>query len=248
MKPENLPELWQITLQFLYNDEYVESLISFLRKRKVQTVLDCACGIGFPAIELKRAGFDVYCTDGSKQMIERFRLNLKKAGVEIPHQVLDWRRLSFLDKKFDAVLCRGNSLIYLDSWESEVQLPDFSVKVEIALRQMRSVLSEHGLLYVDMTSENEYGQESPLVEGMGTRIVNSQSMTLIWKVNHDWVNRIRTICSIRRVEDTVFVHDYHSFLLRHRELRDLLSKAGFENTERIVLAGENSYDVFIASG
>ena len=94
MKKENLPQLWEVTLQFLYDNQYIESLIAFLSGRQVQSVLDCACGTGFPAIQLKKAGFDVYCTDGSETMIRQFRHNLEKEGLDIPNKVTDWPDLS----------------------------------------------------------------------------------------------------------------------------------------------------------
>ena len=152
MPSENLPELWDISIEFLYDERYLQGLIHFFNERAVKTILDCSCGGGYPAIDLAKSGFDVTCTDGSAAMIKKFRENQKKSGLAIPSQTLDWGELSSIGKEFDAVLCRGNSLIYVDSWESGNSLNDIESvlsKIRAALTQMFAVTSKTGLLYVD---------------------------------------------------------------------------------------------------
>jgi len=245
---ESLPDLWEMTLPFLYDAQYVESLIVFLRERGVGSVLDCACGTGFPSIQLKRAGFDVYCSDGSEEMIRRFRVNMKKTGLDIPNRVLRWHDLHKLEKRFDAVLCRGNSLIYLDSWLSnEPSATNFLSNAPVALRQMRGVLNARGFLYVDSISADEYQRGPSLVEEFGERIVNDLPMRLTWTVKHDWKQMNRIVRSARRIGEITFCHDYRGFLLKHEELQNMLSAAGFSRVRKIKLDGERAYDVYIAS-
>ena len=248
MKKENLPQLWQITLQFLYDKQYIDSLVAFLHGQKVQTVLDCACGTGFPALELKKANFDVYCTDGSEAMIRQFRHKLKEAGLDIPNKVSDWHDLAELGRKFDAVLCRGNSFIYVDSWDEGTALDtkNFLSRGLKSLQQMYAVLNEGGMLYIDMPSKKEYEHGPVVVENLGERLIDEKSTKLTWSVQHDWANRVRIVHSERRVGTERFEHDYYSFLLKHEELRLLLEQAGFTDIRQVTLAGENGYDIYIA--
>lgn len=248
MKKENLPQLWEITLQFLYENKYIESLIAFLRGRQVQTILDCACGSGFPAIELKKAGFDIFCTDGSEAMIRQFRHNLEKESLDIPNKVTDWADLGKLDRKFDAILCRGNSFIYVDSWDEGTKLDpeNFLSRARSALQGMYDVLNEDGLLYIDMPSKKEYESGPVLNEDLGERLVNGQMTKLAWRVTHDWDKRVRVVHSERLVDGEKIVHDYYSFLLKHEELQLLLNKVGFDKVSPLTLDGENVYDIYIA--
>jgi len=247
MKKESLPQLWEITLQFLYDKQYIESLVAFLREQQIQSILDCACGTGFPAIELKKAGFDLYCTDGSEAMIRQFRHNLEKEKLDIPNQVSDWPNLGKLDRKFDAVLCRGNSFIYVDSWDEGTKLnpQNFLSHGLTALQGMYSVLNEGGLLYIDMPSKKEHESGPVLDENLGERLINGQMTKLAWHVTHDWDKRVRVVHSERLVDNEKFEHDYYSFLLKHEELQLLLRQVGFDKVSPLTLGGENGYDIYI---
>lgn len=246
MKKEFLPELWEITLSFLYTEEYVKELIQFFKNENTQIILDCACGVGFPSINLKKAGFDVYATDSSESIVQIFKKKCRDHEVKIPHQVLDWEDLGRLDKKFDAVMCRGNSFVYLDSWEKDlIDTENFFEKAQKSLRSMRQVLKPDGFLYIDMPSQKEYAQGPDFVEELGERSIEGKMTNIKWMVHHDWKKRIRTIVSERKVDAEVFTHTYESFLLKHSEMVELLKSVGFLRIENILFQGENNYSVFI---
>lgn len=243
MKKENLPELWEITLRFLYDERYIESLCAFLREAKARSVLDCACGVGFPAVELKQAGLDVYCTDGSPDMIERLHQNLRQAKLKIPHRVLKWDELAKFKRKFDAILCRGNSLAYISSWEVGIA-PDYSRferEVIDSLRAMRAVLRPDGILYVDLAPEHERE-----LHRFAEKTINGQKTRLTWRVRKDYSSKTRTVISIRHTGKSVYWHCYRGVLLEPNDLRRLLRAAGFTAIRKIHLIGEETYDVYIA--
>lgn len=248
MKEKNLTKLWETALSFLYTKEYTESLIAFLHGRHVKSILDCACGVGFPAIQLKKAGFDIFCTDGSSSMIEQFQVNIKKEGLDIPNQVLDWQNLDGLNRKFDTVLCRGNSFIYADSWDSEIKkdFNNFLSDAEKCLQKMYSVLNDGGILFIDMPRQKEYIIESVLVEDLGEKIIGGEMTKMIWSITDDWNKRIRVVHIERFVNAVVYEYDCYGYLLKHEELQFMLKKVGFKKIEQIKLQGENSYEIFIA--
>ena len=100
-----LAELWDICIKFMWGEEYILGLDNFLKLRKIKTILDCAGGTGFPAIVLKKRGWDVTYSDGSKQMFDFFENELKKGNLQIPHYFVNWHELSKkFSQKFDAVL------------------------------------------------------------------------------------------------------------------------------------------------
>ncbi|MFP3801893.1 methyltransferase domain-containing protein [Paraburkholderia sp. SIMBA_027] len=113
---------------------------SYLTKQGVRSVLDVACGTGYHAIDLSRAGFDVTASDGSETMVERTLRNAADRGQLVQAKVADWRSLtSHIDGVFDAVVCLGSSFCHLRS-ESDRRS---------ALVQFRRVLKPGGILLID---------------------------------------------------------------------------------------------------
>jgi SAM-dependent methyltransferase len=244
---DNVVDLWSVSLEFLYGEEYINNLIDFFNSKKIRSILDCACGIGFPSIGLKKAGFDVFCSDGSKQMIVKFEEKCKAEKIKIPHQILRWDELDKLLQKFDAVLCRGNSLIYVDSWDSYSNLEKTFDHIKNVLKKMYQKVNSGGILYVDLTSQTEYDNGPELLENFGEKFVNGEKTSLLWRVKHYWRDRKRIVHSERRINGVTYEYDYYSFLLKNEELIKLLKEVGFLKVEPIKISGENGYDIFICT-
>ncbi len=67
----------------------------------------------------------------------------------MPCYLADWRELTAkIPQRFDAVICRGNSLPYVDSWDQPLTnlAPE---NIQKALQQFCQMLNPGGLLYVD---------------------------------------------------------------------------------------------------
>lgn len=248
-KEQDLPLLWDISLAFLYDQLFVDSLAGLLKQLGVSKILDCSCGTGFPALALKQLGFDVWATDGSAAMVDKMREKMRAEGVEVPQRVLQWEDLSGLNQTFDVVLCRGNSFIYVDSWDdgSKLDTKEFLARGQRALEAMYGTLRTGGHLYIDMPSRREYESGDEVFEDLGRRTVDGKAMSMSWLVKHDWVKRVRSVRSTRTVDGQIYEHDYYSFLLKHEEMKALLERAGFVGVQEIKLDGENSYCVFLAS-
>jgi glycine/sarcosine N-methyltransferase len=96
------------------------------------SILDAACGTGMHAIELARRGYVTAGADLSIKMVERARLNGKKAGFNVPFKAAGFSHLeaAFSGEQafpFDSLICLGNSLPHLTSEEdSRKALKDFA--------------------------------------------------------------------------------------------------------------------------
>ncbi len=245
MPKDDVIDLWDMSLQFMYGQEYVDGLVWFLKKNNVQSILDCGRGVGFPAIQLSQKGFDVVCVDESRAAIERLELNLAKQHTVLQFYQKDWRAIHTLNRKFDAVLCHGNSLVYVGTWDKRKTLENTLNKIIAMLQNMYEVLNDGGMLYVDITPQTEYNDGTRITR-LGPRMVDGKEVEICWETKHDWDNRTRVVRSRRSINSEVFTYDYHSFMLEHDELKVLLRGVGFSKVEAVTIPGEERYDVYVA--
>jgi len=244
----SLTELWGISVKFLWDDELVASLDRFLRGHRVKTVLDAAGGTGFPSLELGKLGWSVTYSDASEAMCGHFKNRMAESGMRIPCFLSNWLELTErMPQKFDAVICRGNSLIYVDSWDCGEPAAGTKDRIRRALAGFYGILNQGGLLYVDIINEAEFDRaDYPIIEDMGEKTIDGKRMKLTWEVVHDYEKKVRTVTSHLSIDGSRHEYVYSSYLLRHNELVDMLKEAGFRRVEKTEMAGENSYSVFIA--
>lgn len=255
MPKRDIAQIWETSLQFIYDSRYVDSLDALLREHNVKRVLDASCGVGFPAIELRKRGYDVTCTDADELMLARFRRNCVNDGVRIEPKKLSWSELAeHFQNEFDFVLCRGNSLPYAASWGRKKMNAE-TAKAEIckAIENFHAVLKPCGILYIDLQPrESSIPQQISLVENFGEKRIGGKTIGLCWRIRHDLVKRERIwspevvvkhngLCTER------FAATYRGYHLKHSELLTLLANAGFRKIEQYVnIPGEENYDVFLA--
>ncbi|MBN2422789.1 methyltransferase domain-containing protein [Candidatus Woesearchaeota archaeon] len=246
----NDADLWDMCIPFLWDYSYIVGLNEFLKSKNIKTILDAACGTGFPSIELKKIGWDITCSDGSEIMLRRFAKNLEKENLTLPYHHVNWLDLDKkLDKKFDVVFIRGNSLIYVDSWDNNNISKNTLEHIKKTLKNIYQLLNSGGFFYVDITHEKEFDRDKyPIIEDFGDKIFNGMTLKSVWELTHDYKKKIRTWKSIfilGKDNEKVEVSHY-SYLLRHKELIKLLKEAGFKKVEKTNIKGENNYAVFVA--
>ena len=243
-----LAELWNIYVQFMWDEKYILGLEQFLKSHKIKTILDCAGGVGFPAIALKKKRWDIVYADRSKEMFDFFEKKLQEEKINIPFYFVNWLELSKkLDRKFDAVLCRGNSLVYVDSWgENNIQKAT-KENIKKSLLEFWKVLNPGGLLYIDIINKEEFDRTSyPIVEDYGEKVIDGRKVRLRWEMSHDYTTHMRTWKAIVSVDEARYEFLYSSYLLRHEELVNMLNEIGFKNVQEVKIGGENNYNVFVA--
>jgi SAM-dependent methyltransferase len=115
-------------------------------------LLDCSCGIGTQAIGLARAGHRVVGSDLSPVSAARAAAEAARRGVRLPVVAADMRRLPFGDRVFDVVVSADNALPHLLSERD----------VTAALRSMRRVLRDEGLLVLTLRDYDEVRRARPV--------------------------------------------------------------------------------------
>jgi SAM-dependent methyltransferase len=210
--------------------------------------LDVCGGTGFPVLELKKQGWDVTYADGSPEMLTHFSQVVVQAGLDIPCYLSDWEALSKnISQKFDLVMCRGNSLLYIDSWGNYDISEDTGAHIKLALQEFYKMLKEGGILYIDMYSkENGQIDNATICVTYDDRVIDGQKIGFAHEISLDDETRIRIWKPVVIIEDQSYEFILQSYYLKHEELVSLLAEIGFRNIEETSIAGESFYTVYTA--
>lgn len=230
--------VWDLCLSVEYDrDRLVHGLTTWLGPPDGLQVLDCACGSGFPALDLHRLGYLVTCTDGSPFMLERFRRNAERASVEIAPRQARWEELADIyPERFDAVICRGNSFLYAGTFETDAD-PDWTA-VERSAQSFVRCLRPGGRLYVDATPEEELYGPYPQVTEHEPRIVDGHRIELSERLTAEPEARIRRWRVRLSIDDQTHEFERRSHFVPQAEFLRLLEDAGLVDVERVEIAGE----------
>lgn len=236
--------IWDLCIATEYDrDELVQGLAAWLGLTADLQVLDCACGSGFPALDLHRLGYDVTCTDASGPMLERFKINARAADVDLSPIRLRWEELgSVYDQRFDVVLCRGCSFLYAGTYDDNVD-PDLSA-LTTSLDNFARALRSGGRVYVDVPLEENMGEEEPKWIEHEPRTIDGRSIEMRERISADRHARVRRWEVELSIDGSVFSLERRSHYMPHADLTRLIADAGFEDVTRVDVSGE-SYAVFV---
>ena len=122
-------------------DEDLPFFNSVFKKHDVKSILDCSCGTGKHVIKFSQLGFEATGSDVSIEMINKAIRNAELLGAELDFVQADFKRLAdVFDKKFDCVVCLGNSLNH--------ELEEKGILS--ALRSMYDVLRNKGVVIIQI--------------------------------------------------------------------------------------------------
>jgi len=152
-------KLWEIYVgdKNSRTDHYKNFLLSLLREKNCNRVLDVACGTGIDSIMLVEEGFKMTSVDASDKMLKyalKTRWNRRKEPnfedwvVEEANWLTLVQDLSEMDmgdenQQFDALMCLGNSFAHL---------PDFTGDQrdqKIALQNFAKAVKPGGIFIID---------------------------------------------------------------------------------------------------
>jgi SAM-dependent methyltransferase len=238
----DLSIIWELCLQAEYDrPRLVASLAEWLGPPTGLDVLDCASGSGFPALDLCGLGYQVTCTDASAVMLERFRRNAHRSHIFIEPRQLRWDQLgSLYPARFDVAMCRGCSLIYAGTWDTD-SIPDRQA-LERSLRGIVDSIAPGGRLYLDTVDEadDQVGWTDHHPHEVDGHRVSFRERVLPEgdTATRRWVLQVQ-------VDEERFEVQRRSHDLPHAALRALMVDAGLEQIERSPISGEQ-YAVFTA--
>jgi SAM-dependent methyltransferase len=240
----SLGTVWELCLLAEYDRErLVQGLAEWLGPPNGSKILDCSCGSGFPALDLHRLGYDLTCTDGSPLMLERFSRNARTAGVTLTPAQAYWEDLDKLyPSSFDLVFCRGCSLIYAGTWDSDSE-PDRSA-LERSVQSFVRCLRPGGSLYVDTTQEQDLDDGGSDWTTHQPRMIDGHRIVLRERVTTDRKRAVRHWEVELQVDEAHFEFERKSHHVPHFEFVAMLKDAGLKDVGRTAVSGER-YAVFV---
>ena len=185
--------------------------IDVLKARGKETVLDVATGTGFHSVQLLKAGFNVFSSDGSAQMLAKAFDNGMRQDVVLKTIHADWRLLNkSVHGKFDAIICLGNSFTHLFEEADRRR----------ALAEFYAALKHDGILIIDQRN-----YDSILDQGFSTK------HKYYYCGDQVTVEPVHVDDGLARFEYRFpdgSTHNLNMFPLRKNYLRGLLEDVGFQ--------------------
>jgi SAM-dependent methyltransferase len=244
-EPPDIGVLWEICSHFewLNREKTIDDIASWLGPADGLKILDCACGSGFPAIDLAARGYDVTSSDGSLLMLEHFRRNARREGMDIQPAHVRWDELSAHhgEAAFDVVMCRGCSLLYAGTWDDN-RPPDRTM-LTAAIREFVACVRPGGRLYVDVSSAESLESLEPQWTRRPGLTVGGHSIGLREVVTNHPDRGIRIWRSWLDIDGVTYEFERRSHYLPHDELVDLLADAGLVDIREEKMQSEH-YEVF----
>lgn len=235
--PPDIATLWELCLRFEYDKARLVSGISaWLGAPAGQRVLDCACGTGFPAIDLARLGYDLTCSDGSELMLGYFKRRAELEGVPIQSDLVRWEDLaSSYGAPFDVVMCRGCALPYAGTWDDDA--PPDRQALSDSVRQFAATLRPGGRLYVDTAEIPD--SAGPGVTTHPPFMIGQHTIELTEQLSVDRAARLRRWRCRLTIDGKASEFARRSHYLPPDDLMALLTEASLRDVGRTAVPGEH---------
>jgi len=214
IKMISLSKEWALLSREMYGQKFIDELADFLQKQNVKTILECGCGDGYVLHGLAKKGLGGRGIDENPEMIALALENHQ-------HPNIYYKQMNWLDRdlegRFDAVMCRGNSLSAVVSWGNEhPNLREAKGKIGESINLFFQKLKEGGLLYVDTCSQEEVDRNGGNIE------IITPNIQLRGNVEYDWQKMERRVFGRGKVFGEDFSGGSVSYLLTPKELEEIV--------------------------
>ncbi len=223
----------------------VEEVFEKYSGRRVERVLDIACGTGGPTLELARRGYVVVGVDLHSEMVEVAREKARRMGVKVEFRVVDARRLGevFPRESFDAATMFFSSINYMLSLDDLASL----------LESVKHVLRDKGVFVAD--TPNPYdsmyryglsGAYKATVWSVKSTEIGEDLVITDWREVADWLQGVikfmRLVTIVKENGETrSYLVDDSLRLYTGLELELMARQVGFSRAETLCYSSGKIY-------
>lgn len=238
-------EIWDISSEVLHTPEYRKKYIAALSHiigSTDKTILDTACGTGFPSIDLFRIGYlDITCVDADVEALKLIQSRFSIQGFNPKVVASRWQDLdSNITDTFDIVLNCDNSFVYLDTWSEDFALAKNEEEIfngmKTVLKNFYNRLNEKGKVVVGLAKNNQKDLKEKVVD-IGEAEYKGKKVKIVWKLWYDWSVRIKKWAIVTYIDGEEISINYKSYLIDQQELIGLMNKVGFKDIKVISIDG-----------
>lgn len=234
----SLSKEWALLSRSMYGEEYIEELSQLFRVHNVQNIIECGCGDGNILYGLAKNGFVCTGVDLDKEMIQLARNNSSQSNITFLCQ--DWLTLKGANKKYDALLCRGNSLPYVISWDNSTFNPEIArQKIEESISLFFGLVKKEGLVYIDTVPHAQLNQKLENIS------LNYENVRLEGMIEHNLTERTRKTHGQGVLSGEHFQGGTVGYLIFPEELQEIMEKYA-SNVWRPKFRYEKNYEIICA--
>jgi SAM-dependent methyltransferase len=246
--------MWSISGKLLHTDTYVakySDMLAHIIGASSVSILDTACGTGFPALNLIEKGFcNISCSDADEDLLDEFRQRMSASAVDLTLMRCGWQTLSqSIKNQYDVVLCVDAAIGFMDSWmDGEMRSGPARIldRVTEVLRQFVSVTANGGRFIIGLQKNNSRSNVyySMLVGSFPVEGIEAEAW---WNMSYDWEARVKTWENVVTWKGQRFTQTKQSYLFDKAELAELLLKAGFSSVREAPTPADIYEDILIAT-
>jgi len=250
-----LAEMWSVSGQLLHTPAYRRSHAATLAAAigdPAQSILDAACGTGFPMIELHDLGFPhLTGSDADAALLAKFRAEIAIRQPNWQPDLIEasWQELTDkITRQFDVVLNVDAAIGFMDSWlagEMRAGPDNIFARVTEVLRNFHAVTRPGGRFFIGLQKNNHKGNRYyPMF--VGRMRLGDTEAEAHWHMTYDWETRIKTWVNIVRLDGREHAQTRRSYLFDLDELATFLLQAGFVRVDRLPTPDDLYEDILIA--
>jgi len=198
-------------------------LASLLQGLGVQSVLDCACGVGTQALGLAQHGYRVTASDISAEFIREAQKNAAYANVDMSFRQASMDSLSTIfTEQFDVVLSAGDGLPHLKT----------KAGVKQALIEMSKRVRPGGWLLIGLNDYEQIKREKPRF--FFTRICEAETARNLFVFLADYPDNDTIVANLIRLEEVngIWEQSTHiatpKYMLDKPQVETLLQEVGYQ--------------------
>ena len=191
-------------------------------------------------------GLDLDCFDLSADQVAAFKENAKKYGVDSSITQASWLEIpaKVAPKKYDFIMCRGNSFIYAPGgWNSrEYNQTSPLNSFRNTLKAFHTILKCGGILYLDKFKDSEQEHHTNVCK----IAIKEKTYDLIFHTQINPATKERYASMLLGNSDGEKESMPNvTYALSEIELSDLAKETGFCSLEKICLESDKMFDIYL---